>query len=1192
MNPLDQWFNEFFKNRGLTKQDGRPLYAYRCSEAEFTWVGEYLKITHAYYAKLPPSNWNQAFCLYASEWWRRHHEGGPWKWEGILAAIGVEEWMPTESGYSVLQDAVADGLRRWQRPLLKSQIGRLFLVTLACEGGLPLKLVLREQARLRAYFRALLELFHRYREVEVNRAELAESEASILPRTLRHDIVYQLSGQLIEKVLELQQRVAESSDPVQSLDRLYPDWREDLPLAVEDDVARAFLNSLIREAGTVSSRGVRRIRWMRLLRCIDSQWHLVGQLDLPARMKALDIQHLFAIESSEEEQLPGRFELGIETEGQGYETLALASARQGRDGEREYVLEHYRRSTNERFGEQVAAGRVLVAMLGKQTVRAGDYFGAGGLSELPWTFELVASDELNLKFVGEGSTRVRSKTAVVAIPHGSELVADEGAFVEQVGRIEGLGRRLYKLTGSARIVIREAETGQYVQSLVRTGDRNALKACQYLLRGSRPFPSRYLRDVFAGVPSVWMQLEDGSLQKAKGVVKWRPLQGRHNWRRDIQNCIGDVGIRFENEGQLHFSSRAKILPERTRIKLKVERVKLRLEGIEGIIEFHNIGHPHVRQQSEQAGLEFVPYELEENHGMGLRLAVGPSPPDSIHVELFWQGDEILDADRCLALVLPFPVADGRFRDGAGILLQNATSVCVRNLAGVSAEAVIPKHNAIANLEGHFSGNDIPIELYEQFKLHERMEKAEEGRFEYELVAIRERLEAQLDVTDDIDGRFILRVQSNEAAKMRSASLYVTRFDVELRFDKDRGVISSAEERSCDDSLDLSSMKLECFPLTEVGPERLPLTRCEEGHWELPWTGMRPGPWLVIAWDGDWCRARPCLVPVPSSDLPGEDSAGETSSDQTENVEQFKTLAECSNIPRRSERIVGFQKSLSEMAFLGDHPDWELVEEHLAWCRELPPVTFDIVTSLAKIPEAAAMLAYRINPEDFQNLWIKLDRLPFMWCLVPVKAWEGVLGRYVDKMAADLDALSGDLGDLDPAALLEEHFDKATRKAIDAQPSLQAVLQILGARLLKRELAPEVAFTMNTDGERYFLSERKKAREALMQRHPNFYQWPKSDLPARMNERLMSDKVFVEALPGWHTFKVSCDYPEKSALLNAPVFAALLALTDKSVWRDEEVIGEWVNEFKKLRRYDEAWFDEAYHYTFLAAFGTLKEREES
>lgn len=147
-SPLS-WLTRFLSHRDLRKPDGRPLCSYRCTDEEFAALRNLLR--EACEGRPPvrrlPWGTHPLSCPYAAEWWRRHYSGGPWKWETILEDVSVE-WMPLSQLYYLVEL----GLRFWQRRLLTTGAGRAFLLTLACEGGLPLNLVHKEGAKLRSFF--------------------------------------------------------------------------------------------------------------------------------------------------------------------------------------------------------------------------------------------------------------------------------------------------------------------------------------------------------------------------------------------------------------------------------------------------------------------------------------------------------------------------------------------------------------------------------------------------------------------------------------------------------------------------------------------------------------------------------------------------------------------------------------------------------------------------------------------------------------------------------------------------------------------------------------------------------------------------------------------------------------------------------------------------------------------------------
>ncbi|NJM13710.1 MAG: hypothetical protein HC889_19300, partial [Synechococcaceae cyanobacterium SM1_2_3] len=188
------WLQKFlFAHTRQTEPDGRPLYAYKMRDTTYAD----LKI-HFHQILLLDSRGKKAlrfapiFCLYAAETFRREHAEGPWAWDTVFKPLGLET--PLQS---LIADWVEPGLKWWQRPPVLRNIGgnRLFLVTIACEGGLPLRLLQRENAHLAQFFRIVLDHYCRSGQGGVDAAKLfAQQQAPYLPRSLRHDPVFHLAA--------------------------------------------------------------------------------------------------------------------------------------------------------------------------------------------------------------------------------------------------------------------------------------------------------------------------------------------------------------------------------------------------------------------------------------------------------------------------------------------------------------------------------------------------------------------------------------------------------------------------------------------------------------------------------------------------------------------------------------------------------------------------------------------------------------------------------------------------------------------------------------------------------------------------------------------------------------------------------------------------------------------------------------
>lgn len=215
------------------RPDGRAIYRYRLSSEDY----ERLRLELV--TRLPTENLGRGhssldslFCLFAAEWWRRKYEGGAWSWHGVRAALHIDD-----STDNSLRNAVKIGLEHFDRPLIRDAHGRRrFVMTLACEGGLPLRMLGANGSRIRRYFKAILDDFHAMgmngHECGVELESVAAVNDGALPALLRNDVVHRLAGTLVAAVWRLRTRIdAESAEnPISQLNRSVPDWRDDLPL--------------------------------------------------------------------------------------------------------------------------------------------------------------------------------------------------------------------------------------------------------------------------------------------------------------------------------------------------------------------------------------------------------------------------------------------------------------------------------------------------------------------------------------------------------------------------------------------------------------------------------------------------------------------------------------------------------------------------------------------------------------------------------------------------------------------------------------------------------------------------------------------------------------------------------------------------------------------------------------------------
>ena len=187
--------------------------------------------------------------------------------------------------YASKQALTTFGLDYWRRPLRSSAYAREFLLTVALEGGFPVR-ILAEGARgwLKEYLRAIMRRAIAWRaDTPVEILAIAEEERGRMRKSYQHDDFVALCSELVTSLLELRRKAeAESAGGVRNsalLDAKHPGWRDELPIyvPVEDEALVAeLLTGLLDERMTgLTVEGVEVRRYLVKREC---EWHPALQL--------------------------------------------------------------------------------------------------------------------------------------------------------------------------------------------------------------------------------------------------------------------------------------------------------------------------------------------------------------------------------------------------------------------------------------------------------------------------------------------------------------------------------------------------------------------------------------------------------------------------------------------------------------------------------------------------------------------------------------------------------------------------------------------------------------------------------------------------------------------------------------------------------------------------------------------------
>ena len=274
---------------GLPRPNGRPLHRYALSDAAFTRVEADLRARAARInADLSSDHDAALFVLWAAEWFRRNYAGGLQRWADVGRAVDVSL---EQSSWRKLADR---GLRYWRLPELRLNGMHRRLAAIARQGGFPVAAIGGAQGGWAANFlqKLIVQLLEHPAPTTAVAGELGRELEQAIPSLWRHDEIFAVSAELAIAIVELR-REAEAGGVTEGalisawVDRAHPDWRQNLPLAVNDAGARQLVDGLIGvERLKGGTGGIRARRFLLAQGCVwreQIELHLDGDLTLSRR---------------------------------------------------------------------------------------------------------------------------------------------------------------------------------------------------------------------------------------------------------------------------------------------------------------------------------------------------------------------------------------------------------------------------------------------------------------------------------------------------------------------------------------------------------------------------------------------------------------------------------------------------------------------------------------------------------------------------------------------------------------------------------------------------------------------------------------------------------------------------------------------------------------------------------------------
>lgn len=1120
----------------LQRPDGRMLCKYRCAPDEFKAIEEYFRETVSYTFTFPQHDqiFGALFCMYAAEWWRQNYSGRQWTYWGILESLGADPDLNRQELYGPIRG----GLKYWKRYLLKVGESNAYLVTLACEAGLPLNILHSDKdSHFRRYLRNLLREFQIYGGQSITPFDLASRLGQHLPKGLKQKPLYQICGELIENVWSLQRQVGDVENPIEKLNELCPTWRETLPLVVSDEAAEALLSNLVREATSLTR--VKEIRISASLLKTTSGFLLSRSISLPAYFDQKSLSEMLNFPGSD---LPYRmqiFDCGNE-----HPRVVCLITRRSMEGDGRFAVEVPAKESLEWDGQSAAQTVYLQARFNDAAVELPQIKGSMSLSDLPWVFTSKGAGN-RWEMIGEGSLKTKHQEVVAALSVDADISMKEGHF-EFLGDLECVKRKLFRIFGHAII----DQDG--IRTVIRT---SAIEddSSQYLLYGNFLTSGAYKTKVYKGFPKLQRSFEGGgTIQIQKEQLEWKARGSTESWRSVSSECIGPVQLRFASEGEVRFIADVDIVPATCAIcfipsgNIRTGTVELSGFNLDDC-GLECTGEINISKHRNDDNFRFV-------------LSCQGQPPGSIPLHLLWPGH------REIIFHIPYPARGVRFVGRDGRVLRSEEKVHISQLGGVLVQVMEPEK--IGNrylIEASVLSKKINYSNYQLKSEGPYLTEVTPGHHEFDLRQLEERCRLLFSGTKDLDAWIRVGIISN-AGDQFPQKIYIARYDMTLEPNKQTGEVSIPDDERTAFLNMIDNLKVRAFPLDTPEVEEMEqLTQVSQGIWDFSPQKRATGPWLLTGWSGDWCRTRPLLWTIS---LEGEDG-------KFVNADHIGSIERAVCIPDTQNRFEEIDLILDRLRLEPGNCDWEKVYAYFSLTHHLPAPTFDVLVRITKKPDVAAACLLNASEDVFDVVWTGLRRLPFDWALIPVKAWIDA-AKERQKHLSDVFQEVSTITQQPVEQLIFENFKKFSDRSQARFCGIKPIIDLIYTTVLSKPLGETELAPLTQNAHRKILAGYCIADPAqiLMQDHADSY-WP--EIPGLIENWWPKYKVQVpDELHALWRIIPSPGY--RSSVLTAPVAAAMSSAFNLHMNKYFQF------NIRRLREFDRDWFDSVYGCVLASCIG--------
>lgn len=1128
MKPIE-WVDILLKRHGLNKPDGRPLYQYRITDAEFDElkkiIGTSSHLGFESISRYLPL-WDAAMVAYASEWWRRFYSG-KWGWEGIFKSVGLNQ---AEFSTLARNQTVEIGLRRWQREVREVGGRRQFLGTVATEGGLPLKQLAEGGGWLQSLLRPVVK---KHLEQGFAVDALIDSYIDVIPKSYRSSKeLRQVLEDMVHTVCELRQvhNLDRQDRPIRWLDSNDPDWREKFPLPIDDDAGRSLLSELVTAAAKtnrLSDETVDTIfRLERFIKLPESSPKLVASLALP------EIIPLTFFSKIDQSSLPGRITLDvIRDDGNSYPwCYGIQTVLRG---EKVFKLSGRTWQVDDgaaMHGYSVRAKHEGI-VLNDFAVMSAESLDA----DSPWMFKIVNN---RYEYSGSQSQNLADEKGVFYLQEGFDIEAlNEQTEFERKTAFQG--GALYILTGQVSCA-RDQE-----EYLLKTGARDSQFSYEFL--GKRYDDFSRPNELFIGLPEVRKR------NNISGIVRRldtecavaRPVGGNGPWKPVTQVEEGVYEIRLLENGVILWRKRIAILNSNFSITLKPDRTN----PLNGEVILNGYGENH----SLEVELDDARVKVANNASNStVSLQASSSVPPYVDVNLLAES-----SNREIRLKLPYPSSGALLYAGDGSLLEKSdhTRLHLENLYGyrlrVFDDSFTP--GKTANIRFSLIDNSVVGEQLKDIYI-EKSISLTGAISEIALIDWQPLMQSMLGVSQGLDSKVQMSFLLSAEERVR---LQFSRYENSLVAEYDNDLVRLSQKSLAEISVDkLNGIQLKGLRLNQPEQNSVTLKRemsglVSRGSWSFESGRREAGNWMIYPDPNSSVQFRPLLwiVGDPLFDTDNGD------------IETINSLPKATYLSDSSLRELAVKKVLGMMANDLEHKSWGYLANLVDKTEHLPLAAFDVWRVCVSEPKFLAAL---IVQTGFENLVARLQsELPIIWELVHLKDWISVVESVRTKVISSLSVDGASLDDSE-AALVVSIINKKIDAINDLSVSMNSLALVLRKTILGEE-SPELS-AMSLPVDMILTGALNECKNELFQRQAD-NQWPEM-LSASIDE-------FYESLPSDLHGLVSSPSKFRRPVLLLPILLAWrMNVSAYYGW-----LGNTGNIFKvdQLKAFDEDWFNTVFNY---------------